>query len=312
MKTLTSLSDAFSTSPNRKVGLTIGNFDGVHLGHRELLYQIKSDCEKLNYIFVVVTFVPHPHQILQPAKKGFLINSYQQRRKRMEEIGVDLLIELKFDRDFSTLSPEMFLKTYLAPFSQIKKLYLGYDFAFGANKSGSHDIANELLQPLGVEVELQEVFKDPSGIVSSTLIREKLLDGDVVRASELLGRPFSLDGVVIKGEGRGKKIGYPTANIKFSEDQIIPAKGVYVTQTRYQGMTFNSITNIGSNPTFNKEQSLNIETNLFDFNSDIYGEEIEVNFIQKLRDERRFPTVNDLVKQISDDVKTAKEILGHR
>ncbi len=312
MKILTSLSDAFKTNDNRKVGLTIGNFDGVHLGHQELLRQIKSDCDDLDYDFAVVTFVPHPHQILQPEKKGFLINSYQQRRKCLEEIGVDVLIEIKFDRDFSTLSPENFLKTYLAPYSQIKKLYLGYDFAFGANKSGSHGIAHQLLQPLGIEVELQEVFEDHSGIVSSTLVREKILSGDVIRASELLGRPFSLDGVVIKGEGRGKKIGYPTANIKVSEDQIIPAKGVYVTRTLYQGMTFNSITNIGSNPTFNKTQCLNIETNLFDFNSDIYGEEIEVSFIQKLRDERRFPTVNDLIKQISDDVTMAKEVLGHR
>lgn len=312
MKILKSLNEAFAAHDNSPVGLTIGNFDGVHLGHQELLQKIKNDCMERNYSFGVVTFVPHPHQILQPEKKGFLINSYQQRRKYLEEIGVDLLIEIKFDRDFSTLSPESFLQNYIIPHKQIKKLYLGYDFAFGANKAGSHGIAHDLLQPLGVEVELQEVFKNQTGIVSSTLIREKLLAGDVVKASELLGRPFSLDGVVIKGEGRGKKIGYPTANIKVSEDQLIPAKGVYVTRTRYQGMTFNSITNIGSNPTFNKVQSLNIETNLFDFNSDIYGEEIEVNFLQKLRDERRFPTVNDLIKQISEDVDKAKEILGHK
>lgn len=310
MKISNRLSDAFSAAGADEFGLTIGNFDGVHLGHQELLHQIKTDCENQNYKFAVITFVPHPHQILQPEKKGFLINSYQQRRKYLEEIGVDLLVEIKFDRDFSTLSPESFLKTYIAPYPQIRKLYLGYDFAFGANKSGSHNIANELLQPLGIEVELQEVFQDNNGIVSSTLIREKLLEGEVVRASELLGRPFSLDGVVIKGEGRGKKIGYPTANIKVSEDQIIPAKGVYVTRTIYQGMTFNSVTNIGSNPTFNNSQSLNIETNLFDFNSDIYGEEIEVKFIQKIRDEKKFPTVNDLIKQISSDVKSAKEILG--
>lgn len=312
MKTLTSLSDGLKLMGDRKVGLTIGNFDGVHLGHQELLKQIKSDCDASGFVFAVITFVPHPHEILQPEKKGFLINSYQQRRKYLEELGVNLLVEIKFDRDFSTLSPEDFLKNYLAPHSQIKKLYLGYDFAFGANKSGSHDLAQGVLAPFGIEVELQKVFKDPSGIVSSTLIREKILGGDVNRASELLGRPFSLDGVVIKGEGRGKKIGYPTANIKVSEDQIIPSKGVYVTRTNYQGMTFNSITNIGSNPTFNQGQRLNIETNLFDFNSDIYGEEIEVSFLKKLRDERRFPTVNDLIKQITEDVAVAKEILDHR
>lgn len=311
MKTYNSVPQALKELNAPNVGLTIGNFDGVHLGHQELLRKIKLDCAEKGYAFGVVTFVPHPHQILQPEKKAFLINSYQQRRKCLEEIGVDVLVELRFDRDFSTLSPEDFLRRFIAPHEQIKKLYLGYDFAFGANKSGGHSLAHEILNPLGIEVELQDVYEDGSGIVSSTLIRETLTEGAVDRASELLGRPFSLDGVVIKGEGRGKKIGYPTANIKVSDDQLVPASGVYVTRTRYQGMTFNSITNIGSNPTFNKGQSLHIETNLFDFTSDIYGEEIEVSFIQKIRDERRFPTVNDLIQQISSDVSVAKEILGH-
>lgn len=291
------------------IGLTIGNFDGVHLGHRQLLQQIKTDCKNKNLLFVVVTFVPHPQKILQPDKERFLINSYEQRRVLLEELGVDILVEMKFTRDFSTLKAQDFLSRYLLAYPNLKNFYLGYDFAFGANKEGGHDLVNSICHPRGVKVEIQPKFEHNNEVVSSSHIRDLIASGNVNQVEPLLERPFHLEGVVVKGEGRGKKIGFPTANIQVSQDLIVPQKGVYVTRTIYKGMTYQSVTNIGNNPTFKDTNQIHIETNLFDFNNDIYGEMLDIQFLKKIRDEKKFPTVNDLISQIKADVETAKSML---
>lgn len=292
------------------VGVTIGNFDGVHLGHQQLLRKIKGDCQKNGLKFVTVTFVPHPQKILQPDKERFLINSYEQRRKFLAQAGVELLIELKFDRDFSTLSPEAFLEKYLFCYSNLKHMYLGYDFAFGANKQGGHDLVSGLCRAKNIQVEVQPKFEKQDKVVSSSLIREMILRGSMQDAESYLGRPFELEGVVVKGEGRGKKIGFPTANIQVASDIIVPQRGVYVTRTHYRGMTYKSVTNIGHNPTFKDTQMIHIETNIFDFDNDIYGEVLEIEFLRKIRDEKKFATVNDLIEQIKADVKFARDFTG--
>lgn len=290
------------------IGLTIGNFDGVHIGHRQLIQKIKANCEAQKLKFVIVTFVPHPQKILHPEKERFLINSYDQRRELLASLGVDYLVEMKFTRDFSTLEPEDFIKNYLFCYPKLHHFYLGYDFAFGANKQGGYDLVKSFCAPEGVKVEVQPAFEYDHAIVSSTLIRNLLLAGDVDKVEKILARPFHLEGVVVKGEGRGKKIGFPTANVQVSSDLIVPGKGVYVTRTTYKGMTFQSVTNIGHNPTFKDTEVIHIETNLFDFDSDIYGETLEIQFLKKLRDEKKFPTVNDLINQIKADVLEAKKI----
>lgn len=291
------------------VGITLGNFDGVHLGHRELLKKIKLDCLKQGLLFVVVTFVPHPQKILQPEKERFLINSYEQRRDLLRDIGVDVLIELNFTRDFSTLKAEDFLKKYLMTYPELKKLYLGYDFAFGANKEGDFDLVKEVCRPYNIEIEIQPKFEFHGTVVSSSMIRSLLQSGKIDEVERILNRPFHLEGVVVKGEGRGKKIGFPTANIQASPDLIIPEKGVYVTRTIYKGMTYQSVSNIGNNPTFKDSDQLSIETNLFDFNSDIYGEVLNIQFLKKIRDEKKFSTVNALIDQIKADIQTARDYL---
>ena len=314
MEILSSLNEIPRNSDGKfpAIGLTIGNFDGVHIGHRELLKKIKAECENKNLLFVVVTFIPHPQKILQPDKERFLINSYEQRRGLLEELGVNVLVEMKFTRDFSTLKAEEFLSRYLLSYSNLKDFYLGYDFAFGANKEGGHDLVHSICRPYGVDVEVQPKFEFEGKVVSSSLIREKLQSGKIDEVEDLLGRAFHLEGVVVKGEGRGKKIGFPTANIQVSQDLIIPQKGVYVTRTIYKGMTYNSVTNIGNNPTFNEMIQLHIETHLFDFNTDIYGEVLEIQFLHKLRDEKKFSTVNELINQIKTDVEKAKNFLAGR
>jgi riboflavin kinase/FMN adenylyltransferase len=311
MKVHHSLLDLTKNGDCPPVGITIGNFDGVHLGHQQLLRKIKSDCLSRDLDFVVVTFTPHPQKILRPGKERFLINGQEQRRVLLEGAGVDHLVEVLFTRDFSTLAPENFVRDHLLVYPNIKTIYLGYDFAFGANKQGGHDAIRTMCTPLGIDVQVQPKFEINGLTVSSSLIRDRLLTGKVDEVHELLGRPFQLEGVVVKGEGRGRKIGFPTANIQVSQDLLVPTKGVYITRTVYRDMTYNSVTNIGNNPTFKTGQEIHIETNLFDFDLDIYGERIDIQFLHKVRDEKKFPTVNDLIEQIRQDVETAKKHLKH-
>ena len=303
MKVLQNLHD-IDNAP--EIGLTIGNFDGVHLGHKQLLQKIKQDCLARKQAFVVVTFVPHPQKILQPEKERFLISSYDQRRKLLSDLGVDYLVEMKFTRDFSTLSPEKFLESFLFCYPKLKNFYLGYDFAFGANKQGGFDLVREICEPRGINVEIQPKFEHKGEVVSSSLLRDLVNSGKIPETNDFLGRPFHLEGLVVKGEGRGKKIGFPTANVQVSPDLIVPEKGVYVTRTTYKGMTYQSVTNIGNNPTFKDTNHIHIETNLFDFDLDIYGEQLDIQFLQKIRDEKKFPTVNDLINQIRADVEVAR------
>lgn len=289
-----------------KIFVTIGNFDGVHLGHQDFLQAIKKECLKENAKFVLVTFVPHPHQILK-GQTSFLINTYEERRELIRNCGVDFLLEIDFTRDFSTLSPEQFLEQYIFSYKNVAKIFLGHDFAFGANKSGDFHVAQKFCKNRKTDLVLQNEFTLNGQHVSSTIVRKALEAGDVVKANELLGRHYFLSGRVIKGEGRGKKIGFPTANLGYSRELIIPSKGVYVTQVQIKDMLYNSVTNIGHNPTFNSGYDIHVESHLLDFAHDIYGEEIRVFFLKKIRDEKKFPSVNELIAQIGDDVQATKE-----
>lgn len=291
-----------------KVQVTIGNFDGVHIGHREFLSIIAEDCKEQKCKFVVITFVPHPVQILK-AQSGFLINTFNERRELLEQCGVDYLLEVDFTRDFSTLPPADFLEKYVFSFSEIKKIYLGHDFAFGANKSGDYSLAKKLCEKVNIALVLQNEFRLDNHSVSSSVARASISKGEMEKATSFLGRSYFLSGRVIKGQGRGRQIGFPTANIDYGKELIIPALGVYITQTTIHDMTYNSVTNIGVNPTFNTGIEINIETHLLDFSRDIYGEEVRVSFLKKIRDEKKFSSVNDLVAQIAADVQFARNYL---
>jgi riboflavin kinase/FMN adenylyltransferase len=288
-----------------KVQVTIGNFDGVHIGHREFLARISQDCKQSKSKFVVITFVPHPVQILK-AQSGFLINTFSERRELLAQCGVDYLLEVDFTRDFSTLLPEDFLAKYVFSFSGINKIYLGHDFVFGANKSGDYKLAKNLCEKENISLILQDEFRLDNHSVSSSVVRSAISKGEMEKVISLLGRSYFLTGRVIKGQGRGRQIGFPTANIDFGKELITPCHGVYITQTTIHDMTYNSVTNIGINPTFNMGTDVSIETHLLDFNRDIYGEEMRVSFLKKLRDEKKFSSVNDLVTQIDNDIQLAK------
>lgn len=309
IKNLHDLSKSLIT--NDKCFVTIGNFDGVHLGHRAFLNSIKGSCGNEDARLVVVTFIPHPLQILK-VQTGFLINTYIERRELLRDLGVDFLVEIDFTRDFSTLTPGEFLEKHILVIPQIKKIFLGHDFQFGTNKTGDFEFAKTFCSSKGIQIISEKEFKVGLFQVSSSAIRQKLLSGSIEEASQLLGRKYFISGRVIKGQGRGKKIGFPTANIILEGERIIPAKGVYVTQVKVNELLFNSVTNIGLNPTFVVDGKLQIETHLLDFHQDIYGEELRVFFVKRIREEKKFMNVNDLISQIRQDVEYAKRSFDQR
>lgn len=288
------------------ITLTFGNFDGVHLGHQKLLKELKSRATANNQALVVITFNPHPRKILQSHAERFLLGSYVQRRKWLAEAGVDHLVEIPFTRDFSTLGAAAFLDTHVLVYKNIKSIYLGWDFAFGSNKEGDADFVKAHCRPHGILVDVCPAYPVEKLKVSSSIVRENLQRGDMQMTRQLLGRPFALDGIVVRGAGRGRKIGIPTANLQLDPDIIIPQKGVYVSESAYRGMVYRSVTNIGHNPTFEDDKALTVETHLIDYTGDLYGENLEIRFLARLRDERRFPTVNDLIAQLHLDIQTGR------
>jgi len=288
------------------IAITIGNFDGVHSGHQKILKDINEACKNNGQMLVVITFVPHPGQILNP-QSNFLLNSYNERRELLSDIGIEVILELEFSRDFSTMEPAEFMEKYILVGKNIKSFYVGHDFAFGANKKGDHNFVKEYCSKRGIEVNILSKHLSSNLETSSSIIRNEIDAGNIEKANKLLGREFYVSGRVIKGEGRGKKIGIPTANLGFESDRKVPKKGVYVSRCTVGAQVWHSITNIGNNPTFNDTNDLFLESHIFDFDNDIYGEELKVEFLERIRDEKKFSSVNDLISQIKTDIEFSKK-----
>lgn len=304
---ITNIEDLNKSFPDSEIIITMGNFDGVHLGHKSILEAILNKKNNSSQKFGLVTFVPHPRVVLK-GDEGFLINDYEERRSLIESIGLDFIVELRFDRDFSTQTPDQFLDNYILKIDNLKKIYLGHDFAFGANKKGTHEIVVNRTKGRNIQVFLESEIHDDKGVrFSSTDIRDAITSGQMQKANDYLGRNFYVSGSIVKGQGRGKKIGFPTANILCDSSRIIPKNGVYKTKTTLDNMVYQSITNVGVNPTFKDDKKTIVETNIFDFDEDIYGETIKVEFIDFIRDEKKFTSVNELIDQISEDVQKTKD-----
>lgn len=304
MKVLKSLADI-----KENFGLTIGNFDGVHEGHRELINELKSLCNEAGLKTAVMTFRPHPSEIISPDRKHFLINSYDEKLEVMAELDIDYFIEIKFDRDFSMLSPEEFLEKVVCKNDNLTLLHLGYDFAFGENKAGDGEMVSSFFNKTErkIKVSKQKEFQHDDTVISSTRIRKHIEAGEFEKVSELLGRNFFVEDVVLKGNMRGRTIGFPTANLSTTRKRIYPGNGVYVSLTRYKGMLYQSITNVGVNPTFEDDIKKRLETHIFDFDKDIYGEKLHVELLHRVRPEKKFESVNDLVAQIKKDIEFTRE-----
>jgi riboflavin kinase/FMN adenylyltransferase len=288
---------------------TIGNFDGVHLGHRHIFAKIVAEAARKGCKAVVITFEPHPKMILHPEIRPFyLITSLEEKIERIAETGVDALILIPFTREFSKTTAKDFICSILWEKLRIRKLFIGHDYTFGKGKEGNEAYLAAFGERLGFEVEVIGAFRTGDEIISSTLTRNTILKGDVRKAATSLGRPYSLSGLVIEGHRRGRNLGFPTANVKPDKD-LLPARGIYAVRVKWVGKLFGGVLNIGFNPTFS-DAALSVEVYLFDFNDDIYGERLEILFIDRIRDEVKFDGPEKLVEQIRRDVETAGIILG--
>ncbi len=299
MKLISKLSEI---NGNKDLIVTIGNFDGLHLGHRRLLQDALKTAKGLAGDLVLITFFPHPQEFFSKLN-DFYLNSFEEKRDILEGFGIKYLLEIVFDERLSNLSPEDFLNEYILNDKRVKKLYLGHDFSFGKSKTGNLEFVKKYLANSQVELEVFPEFILGTEKVSSSIIRDLIRQGKIDKANNLLGREFFIKGKVVKGMGRGSTIEVPTINLKIDPKRIVPSKGVYFTKTYFQGKSFDSITNVGINPTFGDNEEIKIETHVLGFSQQIYGEEITLTFLQKLREERKFTDFNELKKQIKADIK---------
>ena len=307
MELYKSLSDI--KKPDADSYVTIGNFDGVHLGHQMLFSEVVNKAYNKKGTSIVVTFDPHPLQIVRPEIGIKLISSYEQKVELISHAGIDVLVVIPFTKEFATTSAESFVDDILIRAIGVKELVVGYDYAFGKGRQGNIEFLKEQGQIKGFPVTVVEPYYVDEMLVSSTKVRELVNEGRMLDVKKLLGRSYQIRGTVQQGKKRGGPVvGFPTANLHISEEDLCPKHGVYVTQVVYDGKCYGGVLNIGYNPTFG-ENRLSAETHIFDFNQEIYGKEIKINLLKHLRGEQKFSGPAELADQIKEDIRQAKKIL---
>ncbi len=286
---------------------TIGNFDGVHIGHKKILSAIKEEAKEQGLSSCVITFHPHPQKVLQNIDIPLLF-PIRERLMQLEEQGIEVVACYTFTKDIAKISAHDFVTDILVGKLNLKHLIVGPDFSFGRNREGNLELLQKMGKDYGFDTEVVETASIDGEIVSSTSIRNLLREGDLKKAANFLGYNFYIEGEVKEGERRGRQIGFPTANLETDWD-ILPKIGVYATLANVEGTKHRSITNIGYRPTFGHNELL-IETHIFDFKEDIYKKRIKIEFVDRVRDEQKFDGPDALVEQIKKDVEKVKDILS--
>ncbi len=292
--------------------VTIGTFDGLHKGHQLVVRQLKQLAKNWNGESVIFTFYPHPRIVTSPNETNLrLLTTKEEKIKLFESFGIDHLVIYPFDKSFSELSYTEFVKQILHEKMGTKCLVVGYDHRFGKNREGGYEYLKTCAEKYNFEVKRTRALSVEADKVSSTKIRTALESGNIIKANHYLGYQFTLHGTVIDGRQIGRKLGFPTANIEASDKyKIIPGYGVYAVYTETEGKTYKGMLNIGMRPTFNNNaDNRSIEVNIFDFAGDIYGKEVTLTFIDKIRDEQKFNGVEELVDQLKADKIAAQKIL---
>ena len=288
--------------------LTIGVFDGVHRGHQRIINQLASGAHSNGAPAVVLTFWPHPAYVLGRGE-GKTLTTPDERAELLGSFGVDVILTHSFDLEVAHLSAREFMLR-LKKHMGLSHLLMGYDFALGKDREGDATRLAELGRELDYSAEVIEAVSDESGVISSTEIRKLVSVGDVADAAKLLGRNYSLRGRVMHGDGRGRKMNIPTANIDYPHEKIVPANGIYAAWAWVDETKYMAAVNIGTNPTFTPDKkTTNVEAHILDFSRDIYGKDIKVEFIMRLRDELKFDSVHALIRQIQQDIKRTRSIL---
>ncbi|MCY3750878.1 MAG: bifunctional riboflavin kinase/FAD synthetase [Gammaproteobacteria bacterium] len=296
-------------SRHRGCVATIGNYDGIHLGHQAVLRQLRRHAEVMGLPAMVITFEPHPQEFFSAVKTPTRITSFREKLEMLKQQNIDRVLCLRFQQSIADLSAEQFIEQVLVGDLSIKRLIIGDDFKFGKNRRGDFRMLREFGKRLGFDVILTETHRLDGDRVSSSIIRERLQESRFEEAQLLLGRYFSISGRVVHGAKRGRQLGFPTANINLSK-RAVPLRGVFAVSVKGADETTHlGVANLGTRPVF-EEKKLLLEAHLFDFDKMIYGRHISVEFFKRLRDERKFSSIDELVVQIAADIRTAREFFN--
>ena len=288
--------------------LTIGVFDGVHRGHREIIRKLAADAHAVHSPAVLLTFDPHPAAVLT-GRDIKCLTTPAERADLLGALGVDFVITQRFTPELAAIPAHEYMARLKESLS-FSHLLIGYDFALGRGREGNAVRLAGIGSDMGYSVEVINALSDESGVISSTEIRKLVATGNVTEAAKLLGYPYSLSGPVIRGDGRGRKINIPTANIDYPVQKVIPANGIYACRATLGTQTVMAATNIGFNPTFTPDKTIpSLEAHLLDFDGDLYGRDVKLEFVARLRDELKFNSVDDLLRQIHADIGSTREIL---
>lgn len=288
--------------------VAIGNFDGVHIGHQIIFRQAARIARENNGTSIVFTFEPHPLKIIAPHRMPPLLTTFRKKMELIEACGIDKVICAEFDRQFADQCPREFAGNILVEKIGVREVVVGFDYAFGRGREGTVPYLRKMGETFGFRVHVVEPIHHEGQLVSSSHVRELIEEGNVSAAARFLGRYHSIEGPVVHGHKTGGAIGFPTANIDTSKMQI-PGNGVYAVRIRHRDRRLCGVANIGFNPTFNRDR-LSVEIHIFDFAEKIYGQEIEVEFIDRIRSEMEFASASELVGQIGKDIERARVLLG--
>ena len=291
--------------------LTIGNYDGVHLGHQKILSAVVKKAAEINGTSMVMTFDPHPVKVIAPERNIRLLTATEEKARLIESLGIHVLLLINFNKEFSSMLPDEFITEILIKKLNVSEVIVGDHYTFGKHKKGTIELLKKRGKLLGFTVQAIRNAKVHGTIVSSSAVRNLLQKGAVSEASQFLGRSYSIEGTVVKGKGRGQRILHiPTANIT-TPVEIAPREGVYAVQVRVRDAVYDGVANIGKNPTFGNE-SVSYEVHLFSFSGNLLGEQIRIYFVDRIRGERTFPDAASLEKQIRDDIAYAKQLLSRK
>ena len=300
------------SQPFRRAVVTIGNFDGVHIGHQALFYEVIERAHAIDGTSIAITFEPHPLRVLNRNASPPLITIFEQKVELIERSGLDVLISIPFTLEFAAISAQRFVEDLLVRKIGMKAIVVGEDYAFGKNREGDIELLSTLAPRLGYEVVVTGMIRTVKGTldrISSTAIRELVQAGEMAQAGRMLGRHFQLRGTVVTGRDRGGKLlGFPTANLKL-EDELCPKTGIYAVTVEIEDRLLRGVANIGYSPTFDDMQ-FTVEVHILDFNEMIYGRKIRVNFTKRIRDEAKFASLAALKAQIAADVEAARRLLA--
>lgn len=289
--------------------VTLGNFDGVHLGHQAIFKKVVERAREIKGTSIAFTFEPHPLKVLAPERSPKLLNTFHAKMRLIEAAGVDVVICADFSRSFAEQNPEEFVRNVLRDRVGAREVYVGYDYAFGKGREGSIDFLKKMGEEYGFHVAVVDAVRVDGIVVSSSLVRELVSTGRVSEASRFLGRYYAIEGDVVPGARRGRTLSFPTANIH-TPNELIPGYGVYAVLADVDGRRLKGAASIGVRPTFGGGPA-SIEVYLFDFEGDLYGKKMEISFVERLRGEEKFPDVDALVRQMQKDVEQAREVLAN-